>query len=284
MIRDNFLEEPEKEETVEEQIKSRVADISKKNGFLYAQSHPDFPRIQKEKYIITINQLCDEVESVLPDVEKLIRKIFPHIKSIVEETKIAAVYLLLGRAFSNLKTALLACRHGKNLEALELSRSGKEALDLAMLFWEEKNHSLLHKWFRGKIIGNVEAREYHHQHLNEKLAEFYDNEEQPIKEMLAKDYKIMSNYTHSGYASLLDSVDVFTHDFDFEAQSGYYYCVENFHVVKDLLIKILLNLKNSFLHLKDDDAFVEADNLFKPFDTRLTKEEIKSILARHKNN
>lgn len=167
---------------------------------------------------------------------------------------------------------------------MELSRSGKEALDLAMLFWEDKNKHLLDKWFKGKIIGNADAREFHHEHLNTELAEFYENEEQPIKEMLGKGYKIMSSYTHSGYAGLLDSVDVFKLDFDFEEQAGYHYCVDNFHIIEDLLIKILLNLKNSFLHLKDQEGFKEADRLFKPFESNLTKEQMKKIIARYKKD
>lgn len=282
MIKSDFPEEFEKNETPEEYVRNRIEDINQKKGFLYARAHPDFPVIDKTRNIAIINKLCDEIKIILPEVENLIRRIFPHIKSITEQTKVAAAYLLIGRAYTNLKTALLVCRHGRNLEAMELSRSGKEALDLAMLFWDDKNKALLEKWFKGKIIGNVDAREFHHKNLNRELADFYENEEQPIKEMMRAGYKIMSSYTHSGYAGLLDSVDVFRLDYDFEAQSGYHYSVDNFHVVEDLLIKILLNLKNSFLHLKDQEGFKEAGRLFKPFDSGLTKEQMMKIMKRHK--
>lgn len=282
MDKPDFPEKSNREETLEEYINNRVANINQKRGFLYAKTRPEFPALEKARCVATINKLCDELEAILPNVETLIRRIFPHITSITEQTKVVAVYLLIGRAYTNLKTALLVCRHGRNLEAMELSRSGKEALDLAMLFWDDKNKELLEKWFKGKIIGNVDAREFQHEHLNHELADFYDNEEQPIKEMMSAGYKIMSSYTHSGYAGLLDSVDVFRLDYDFEGQSGYHYCVDNFHIVQDLLIKILLNLKNSFLHLKDREGFQAADNLFKPFDSGLTKEQIKLIFSKHK--
>ncbi|GEM_PF-5571851 len=282
MIKPEFLEEFEKDETAEEYVKNRVADINQKKGFLYTQASPDFPAVQKERDVVTINLLCDEIEAVLPNVEKLIKKISPYIKSITEETRVVATYLLIGKAYSNLKTALLVCRHGRNLEAMELSRSGKEALDLAMLFWENKSQSSLDKWFKGKIIGNVEAREFHHKYLNKELADIFENDEKPIKEMLGRGYKIMSNYTHSGYAGLLDSVDVFKLDFDFGTQAGYHYCIEHFHVVEDLLIKILLNLKGSFSHLKDDEGFATADKLLEPFDIRLTQEQMKKITMRYK--
>lgn len=281
MDKPEFPKEFEKDETHEEYVNKRIADINQKKGYLYAQARPEFPAIDKARNIAAINQLCNEIEIIFPDIEKLIRRIFPHVSSITEQTKVAAAYLLIGRAYTNLKTALLVCRHGRNLEAMELSRSGKESLDLAMLFWDDRNKSLLEKWFKGKIIGNVDAREFHHEHLNRELADFYDHEEQPIKEMMSAGYKIMSSYTHSGYAGLLDSVDVFKLDFDFDAQAGYHYCVDNFHNVEDLLIKILLNLKNSFLHLKDQEGFKEADRLFKPFDSDLTKEQMMKIMARH---
>ena len=269
-------------ESNENYIKNRLADMNQKRGFLYAQTHPEYPAFAKAKSTEKINLLCDEIDVILPEVEKLIRRIFPHIQSITEETKIAAAYLLIGRAFSNLKTALLICRHGRNFEMMELCRSGKEALDLAILFWDDKNKSSLDKWFKGKIIGNVDAREFQHEHLNTELSEFYDNKEQPIKEMLGKGYHTMSQYTHSGYASILDNVDMFKLDFDFENQSGYHYCTENFHIVKDLLIKVLLNLKNSFLHLKDAEGFQAADNLFKPFEKKLTKEQMETIMEQHR--
>ncbi len=282
MIGHDFSEEFKKEETIEGLIKNRVADISQKKGFLYAQTRPEFPAIDKAKNIAIINRLCDEIEILLPDVEKLIKRIFSHTGSITEQTKVVAAYLLIGRAYVNLKTVLLVCRHGRNQEAMELSRSGKEALDLVMLFWEDKNRALLEKWFKGKIIQNLDAREFHHKHLNEELAEFYNNEEQPIKEMLSAGYKIMSNYTHSGYAGLLDSIDVFNLNFDFEAQAGYHYCVNNFHIIEDLLIKILLNLKNSFIYLEDQEGFQEADRLFKPLHSHPTKEQMMKIMSRYK--
>ena len=187
----------EKDETPEEYIENRLADINQNRGFNYTKIHPEFPDIEKARNFQKINLLCDEIEKVLPDIERLIRKIKSHMSSVTEQTKVAAVYLLFGRAYSNLQTALLACRSGKNVEAMELSRSGKEALDLIFLFLDDNNKPLLDKWFKGKIIENSKAREFQHEYINKELAETFGNEEQPIKEMLSSGYKIMSNYTHS---------------------------------------------------------------------------------------
>lgn len=282
MKRREFPEKLEDDETPEQYVANRLADINRKEGFIFTESNPDYPKYLMGLKMREINKLCDEIEDVLPSVEKLVKRISTHIKIITERTKIAAIYLLIGRAYSNLETTLIVCRCGKNIEAMELSRSGKEALDLAMFFWEDENKASLEKWFNGKIIGNAEAREFQHKYLNKELADTFGNKEQPIQKMLGKGYKIMSSYTHSGYAGILDSVDVLKLDFDFENQSGYYYSVDNFHIVQDLLIKILLNLKNSFLHLDDKEGFAEADKILKPFFNEISQEEMKTIFSKHK--
>jgi len=274
----------DKEETPEEYVKNRVADINAKKGFNFAKTNPDYPAYLLQKDKVGIDLLCRKIEAVLPETEVLIKKIYSHISSITEQTKITSVYLLLGKAFSNLQSCLILCRNGKNAEAMELSRSGKEALELAMLFWEDENKNLLEKWFNGKIISNSQARDFQHKLLNKELADTFQNEEQPIDEMLKKSYGIMSIYTHGAYAGLLDSVDVFKLDFDYEKYAGYHYCVDNFHIVQDLLIKILLQLKNSFVHLRDDTSFQEANRILEPFDNNLTPEQMKEIMAKHKKS
>ncbi len=164
---------------------------------------------------------------------------------------------------------------------MELSRSGKEALDLVMLFWEDENKTKLEKWFTGKIISNSEARDFQHKLLNKELSHKFEDKEQPIKDMLTEGYKTMSIYTHSSYAGLLDSVDVFKMDIDFTQSAGYHYCVHNFHIIEDLFIKITLQLKNSFPHLSDKEAYVEADGLYKAFEPHVSDEELREVISRH---
>jgi hypothetical protein len=269
-------------ETPEEYVQNRIKDINQKKGYLFAQIHPEFPLVDKKRSVEAIEKLCGNLELELPKVKTLIKKIYPHIISITEQTKVAAIYLLLGRAYSNLESSLFLCGKGKNIEAMELSRSGKEALDLVMLFWEDENDALLKKWYKGKIIGNAEAREFLHKYLNNGLREEFKDTEQPIDKMLKISYQVMSSYTHSGYAGLLDSVDVFRFDYDFENQAGFHYCVDNFHIIEDLYKKILLQLKNSFLHLKDFSALDEAKLLYKPFESEYSEEQMLNAFDRHR--
>ena len=268
------------EESPEEFVVKRIADINSKKAYEFACANPKYPDIQQKADHSKILVMCSALETHLPKIEELIRRIFDSVSIITEQTKVVAVYLLIGKAYSNLQSSLLLCREGKNIEAMELSRSGKEALDLAMLFWEDENKNLLDKWFTGKIISNSESREFQHKFLNKELADKFNSEEQPIEDMLKESYKIMSIYTHSSYAGLLDSVDVFKLDFDFAKNAGYHYCVRNFHIVEDLVVKILLQLKNSFAQLKDKESFREADEIYKLFEVNLSDEELKEIISK----
>ena len=282
MQRREFPEQLEPDETPEEYVTNRLADVNAKKGYSYAQANPGYPEYQKQKDVIAIDLLCKEIEDVLPKVEGLMKKIFSGVGSITEQTKTAAVYMLIGKAYGSLQSALLLCRDGRNIEALEICRSGKEALDLVIVFWEDENANLLSKWFKGKIIDPSEVRDFQHKLINRELADYYENEEQPIKDLLRNGYKIMSVYTHSAYSGLLDNVDVFNMDFDFERYGGYHYCIENFHVVEDLLIKILLQLQSSALKVGDTGAFTATKEISKRFDVNLTKEQMKIVLAKYK--
>ena len=51
MGKPDFSEEVEKDETPQEYVRNRVADINQKRGFLYAQAHPDFPTVDKQRNI-----------------------------------------------------------------------------------------------------------------------------------------------------------------------------------------------------------------------------------------
>jgi hypothetical protein len=158
---------------------------------------------------------------------------------------------------------------------MDLARSAQESLDLAFLFLEDGNDDLLLKWFAGKIIKNEEARKAFDKYLN---AGTVSLETLPIKEAKAHMYHIYSMYTHSSYGALLDSVDVFREDLDFEGQAGFHYTNRNFHVVRSLASSIILNLKNIAGKLNDRAMFLEADriyNLIVPSEIRLNEEQIK---------
>lgn len=272
----------EPNETPEEYVRGRLENINARKGYDFAQANPTYPIVQRDQDIAEISRLCSEIEDVLPRVEELIKEVFSSVESITEQTKLAAIYLLVGKAYKSLRAALLLCRNGHSVEAMEVSRSGKEAIELAILFWDDANAKHLTKWFKGDIVENGIAREYQHELLNRELAEHFGGEEQPIRDILRKGYRTMSVYTHSAYSGLLDNVDVFNFDFDFKKYGGYHYCIDNFHVVEDLLIKILLQLKNCAAQLGDAELYAAVDELSKHYDVALTQDQLHAVLAKYK--
>jgi hypothetical protein len=271
----------ENEDKEKEFIASRINDIERKKGHAFAKLFPHLVERQKARELLSLQKDCDTLEKHLPEIEGLIKSIFPYIGSITEQTKIAASYLLLGKAFCFLTTSLKLAKDGNNLEMMELSRSAKEALGLVILFLEDENKELLNKWFNGKIISNSVAREFQHKMLNERLSKI-STDDMPVNEMLKEDYRVMSHYTHSSYAGLLDAVDIFSLNFDFDKNAGYHYSKNNFHILQDLFLKLLMQLRNIFMHLKNKELYAQASDLCKLFTPSVSNEEMLKIVEKYK--
>jgi len=271
------------DEEIKELVEERVAKIDSQQGLTFATKNPEYPDYSKVQESKKVMALISEIEEILPQLKELIQSLRNRIDSITEQTNINAVYLLLGKAYSNLESALLLCKSGKNFEAMEICRSGKEALDLVYLFLEEENAEYLAKWFEGKIVKNKIARDFQHEHLNRELRENFPDEELPVDEFKAGIYQVLSAYTHSSYVGILDSVDVFTHQYDFEHRAGYHYVLENFHVVQDLARHLVQMLRMTFIKILDEKLLAKTNVLYQLFDNDLSEEEYREIINNHQN-
>ena len=196
------------------------------------------------------------------DIESLLKAYRKHIPRIWDQTKYVASYLLIGKAFNNLITINIIARAGSSHELVEISRSAIESLDLAILFLEDTNGTLLKKWFKGEIIKNAKSRVLEHKIINDEMSK-QDTEMFPYQEMKSDVYSIYSLYTHSSYAALLDSVDVFYEDFDYKKYSGFHYTKKYLHLVDNLVINILLSLKDAFIRCNDRKNVDETEKVFR---------------------
>src|SRR5207247_2603302 len=152
-------------------------------------------------------ELVKLIENSLPEILDLIKSLRSKVDFIANQDKWSAIYILLGKAFSNLESVILLAKEGRNLEMMDIARSGQESLDLVFLFFESEDKNLIDKWFEGKIIKNEEARELFHKFINDTKEIVNEKEFVPIKEMKKNMYNLYSQYTHSGYGALLDSID-----------------------------------------------------------------------------
>jgi hypothetical protein len=244
----------------EERINERLRKLSSRRGYRYFITHVGYPSQKKESDIFEINKYSIKVEEAIPQIRSLLKEYRKHIPHIWDQTKFCASYLLICKAFSNLKTLILLARNGSNQELVEISRSAVESLDLTFLFLEDTGKKPLKDWFAGKIIGNQEARKAMHDAVNK---EDGDKTIVPLEDVKSDVYETYSLYTHSSYAALLDSIDVFYEDYDFKKYAGFHYTAKNLHLIDNIVINILLGLKSAFIQVRDLKNFEATDSLMK---------------------
>ena len=160
----------------------------------------------------------------------------------------------------SLKSVAILARQGYSYQTVEIIRSSMESLSLAALFLEDGQENLMKQWFGGKIVGNKKTREVLNAVVNN-VNQASGDEPLPFKEALSDIYSIYSFYTHSGYSALFDYIDMFKEDFDFEQSAQFHYNRENIHLIDNLYVNILLELKNYYIHAKDEESLIKVEAL-----------------------
>lgn len=268
-------------EGLEERINDRIEKLKSRKGHYYCISNLTYPENQKQKSRYQLQQATALLEEKMPEIKELIKSIKGYIPYIWEQNAITAVYLLICKTYGNLETIIALAKDGRNVEIIELARSGHESLDLAFLFLEEGQEERLKSWFKGKIIDNKIARETFHKVLNSGVLNATDL---PVYDSKTDIYGVYSLYTHSSYAALLDTIDVFHEDFDFEGISGLHYSLQYFDaIVKNLMISLMLELKNIFTKYKILENINKVDRLLEQLGNyKATEEEVRDIFERYK--
>lgn len=245
-------------------------------------SNVTYPIKEQKSDAYLVNNSIKPIEEMLPKILKLIKDIKKYFKNIYDQNNIVASYLLLGKTYKNLQCVLREAKNGNVSSVVELCRSGQEAIDLVFLFSEVKGQKHLKEWFKGKIISNKEAREAMDKSVNEMLTSLTKSQVS-IQDMKADIYWIYSLFTHSGFGSLLDMVDVYHEDFDFDGYAGFHYTRQYLHLVHNMVVNILLGLKNIFLVCKDLKNLTKTESLLASFGSQFASpEEISETQEKYK--
>ncbi|KKQ35351.1 MAG: hypothetical protein US50_C0017G0012 [Candidatus Nomurabacteria bacterium GW2011_GWB1_37_5] len=264
-------------------IEDKLERLRSRDAFNYSLSHPNHTLEQKIRNKEVVLKLIELVENSLPVIKDLITRFRSKIGSVSGQNKLSAIYILIGKTYSNLETIILLAKEGRNLEMMDISRSGQESMDLAFLFLEEEDPTLLNKWFKGDIIKNEKARDLFHEIINKERKKFSEEDVfLPVDEVKKHMYQLYSQYTHSGYGAILDSIDVFSEDLDFDRNAGYHWTRRNFFVIKNLVLTLAIQFKGIFIKIKDRGSFVEADKFLKSLNfTEATKEEMDVVTKKY---
>jgi hypothetical protein len=233
-------------------IKEKLDLLGKHSGKKKVASDPLFPSVERDKARVIVENYADIMEEKISELDSLVRASGLHIKYIGDQNKFVAAYLLIGKSLTSLKAALVLVRQGYSFQVVEIVRSSIESLDLVALFLTDGQEELLQKWFGGEIVQNNVARQTLDDAVNRLAVEQNSLDKGiPLKEALSDIYSIYSLYTHSAYSAIFDFIDMFSEDFDFEQNSQFHYSRNYFHLINNLYVRILLALKDYFIHVND---------------------------------
>jgi len=270
--------------------------MSKEEDLVYIREHQnkindpamsEFLKSHPEKVMAMTELKKTNFYKKLDEQDKRFRSLIPYITntkvyltSITEQTKLSAIFLLLHKTIQTWEAILLLSKQGFYHEAMELSRSSSENMDLVNMFiFEKEDNNDIKRWFDGEIIGNKEARASFEKSFNS--GEFFP-ENVPVAKIMASMYGVMSQYTHGGYTILLEMINIFTKDFDFDRSVGFYRLDDESDVFKNLVNKINYSLILFYLKIvSDKDRANELSRFIPRSSEPMSTEEIKKNYQKH---
>lgn len=269
---------------VKESFKERIEKYRTQRKELrkFLEDHPDEPERKKEFDQHKVGMMIDDLQGFYDEIIPHARYAKKHVPDVLGQDRLSAAYLLIGKSLQGMSASLLLARKGFNYQVMELTRSGRESMDLASKFLASKNDDRdVKNWFAGKVIGNSLSRDSLHEFVNDSGL----GDDLPVASMKAGIYGGLSNYTHSTYMALLDSYDVFKDDFDFDLQAGLHLVAETAapYLLTELA-GVAITLKHFFIEVGDQSAFDAVDEIL----TRLTQllpgnpSKAKEVVDRHR--
>jgi hypothetical protein len=267
-------------------VDERVGDLKKGAGMKHAQLNPLAPQQMKDREILYIKDEVAKLKLVHERIVPYIKKLKGSIPDITEQTEICATYLIYGKVSQTFDAIFLLSIGGFNFEMMELSRSINENLDLIKLFHIEKDHKNLISWFEGKIIDNKISREAQHEYLlegNDNVESLASGEINPY-ELITKIYRVISKYTHCSYGALLDSVDVFSHDFDWNKYGGFHYTLDNMHQIESTMTATIITLKMTYQKLGFHKEFAELTQILNDFAGAMNANTLAELLSKRRQS
>jgi len=268
---------------VEGLIKDRVLRIRGRLGKKYLRYNLLYPEQQRDKDLEQVKNEIKNIQNVHFQMKNHIKGLRKFIPDITEETILCASYLIFGKVIQTWETIFVLCLKGYNFDVMELIRSIGENLDLIKTFHLDSDQKYLKQWFGGQIITHDIARRLEEKFIKKNNQEFLEKHNLSPYDMATDIYRTFSKYTHCSYAALLDSVDVFNEDFDWNGYAGAHYTLHNIHALRSAMSATLTTLKVIYLQLKDMEKYSEIDKVLTdfagPIDENVLNDLIRKIAS-----
>ena len=203
----------------------------------------------------------------------------------MNKNRFTAAYILFGKISNGIQAIFILAENGLHYEAMELVRSNREAMDLIFYFLLGDDTSRdLKKWFDGEVIKNEIARNAFSKFLSDELQKAGTT--LPVNSMKSGIYSGLSGYSHVTYAALLDSIDVYHQDFDFERIAGYHYTkASSLPYVQGEIEGMIVSLKHFYQIVGDNSAYEQLDDILRKwaperYNTEKTKNDLEELKKR----
>ena len=258
-------------------IEEKTAIINSGRAKKYLLQDMLYPVREKENNIKNLEIEIAKIEKALNFIENLVKGLKNRIGKITDRTLICASYLILCKIIYTFRALIILARNGFSHEVMELVRSIEENTDLISLFHHDKIGDYLNKWYDGEIINNSKSRLAIAKFMSDNSIPELKNNKFDLKKIIDNIYRMMSQYTHCGYGALIDAIDPFEEDFDFQRRAGFHFTLNNFHMVRSAMISTITALKIVFGEIGDMPNYEEINKLLIDF-RGMTNEEALAIL------
>lgn len=263
-------------------IQERISKLKSHSAKAFFGHNLLYPEHQRKRDLAQAQLEIQKLQTIHVEMVGRIKKLKDLISDITEQTPICAIYLIYGKVLQTWEAIFLLASRGDNFNIMELTRSIGENIDLIKAFHLDKEEKYLRKWFEGEIIEHGISRELEHQFLIEgKLKSIEENNLSP-RDMTKDIYRVQSKYTHCSYAALLDCVDVFNEDFDWNGYAGAHYTLHNIHALKSAMTATLITLKMTYLELGDNVNYTQVDKILVEFSGPLDEASLTSLIPKIK--
>ena len=265
------------DEEVKRLIKNHVDKLKFHNGKKFIEINKFSPQQQREKDLQEIPKKLMRVKSVYLKIEERIKELKTLIPDITEQTTLCAVYLIYGKVLQTWRAIFLLTERGYNFEIMELNRSIVENLGLVHTFYLDKDLVHLSKWFQGEIITNGIARNLVDEYIAKNSVNTHGLSPYDMANYV---YRGFSKYTHCSYAALLESVDLFNEDFDWNGYSGAHYSLKHIDALESTMTSTLITLKHTYLELKDMESYVVINKILLDFAGPMDDQSLQELIAK----
>lgn len=249
---------------IKQHIEEAINAISNEKTKNALEINPEIQNYIKEKDAMQIGDLLKEITEYYDELLPYIKKIKINVPQITDQTCICACYLLIAQVFKLWNSILLLGEKANNTAIMVIIRAIKEhnmLISMLALEYSEKNNENLKKWFSGDLIMHSAGRKKMSSLIsNDEIFKSVDN--QKIYDFETHLYSIESALAHPSYVSVLENINPFSKDFDFNSYAGFHRTVSALEYAKGTMDNTTIAIKTIFgFILKQKDIYIELNKI-----------------------